>query len=170
MEKRLFTVALNREIASGVFRLELESEDPAFLVRGEEWLYRAAKPCNRIALGVARSLLDEEALVGKSALPYEGGEARHHLSPCREIYSVVLVFAAHRRARMDAVLFESDERKSACHVSIKNGGNFPALGWTFTPAHGAVPPFRERRTVYQIPERGARGRARKSFCGKVFGK
>ncbi len=35
MEKRLFTVALNREIASGVFRLELESEDPAFLVRGE---------------------------------------------------------------------------------------------------------------------------------------
>ena len=35
MEKRLFTVALNREIASGVFRLDLESEDPAFLVRGE---------------------------------------------------------------------------------------------------------------------------------------
>ena len=139
--------------------------------------------------------------MGKSALPYEGGEARHHLSPCREIYSVVLVFAAHRRARMDAVLFESDERKavfqfayvreeqtsrfvehhgddvvrasgvelskvsrfvneyldSACHVSTKNGGNFPALGWTFTPAHGAVPPFGERRTVYQILERGARG-------------
>ena len=123
--------------------------------------------------------------MGKSALPYEGGEARHHLSPCREIYSVVLVFAAHRRARMDAVRFEPDERKavfqfayvreeqtgrfvehhgddvvwasgvelsevsrfvneyldSACHVSIKNGGNFPALGWTFTPAHGAVPPI-----------------------------
>ena len=35
MEKRLFTVALNKEIVSGVFRLELESEDPAFLVRGE---------------------------------------------------------------------------------------------------------------------------------------
>ena len=35
MEKRLFTVALNKEIAAGVFRLELESEDPAFLVRGE---------------------------------------------------------------------------------------------------------------------------------------
>ena len=35
MEKRLFTVALNKEIATGVFRLELESEDPAFLIHGE---------------------------------------------------------------------------------------------------------------------------------------
>lgn len=35
MDKRLFTVALNREIAPGVFRLELESEDPAFLIHGE---------------------------------------------------------------------------------------------------------------------------------------
>ena len=62
--------------------------------------------------------------------------------------------------------FVNEYLYSACHVSIKNGGNFPALGWTFTPAHGAVPPFRERRTVYQIPERGARG-ARKSFFGGV---
>ena len=35
MEKRLFTVALNKEIAPGVFRLELGSEDPAFLIHGE---------------------------------------------------------------------------------------------------------------------------------------
>ena len=35
MEKRLFTVALNEEIAPGVFRLEIESEDPAFLIHGE---------------------------------------------------------------------------------------------------------------------------------------
>ena len=35
MEKRLFTVALNKEIAPGVFRLELESEDPEFLIQGE---------------------------------------------------------------------------------------------------------------------------------------
>ena len=35
MDKRLFTVALNEEIAPGVFRLEIESEDPAFLIHGE---------------------------------------------------------------------------------------------------------------------------------------
>ena len=35
MEKRLFTVALNKDIAPGVFRLELESEDPEFLIQGE---------------------------------------------------------------------------------------------------------------------------------------
>lgn len=35
MEKRQFTVTMNREIAPGVFRLELAAEDHGLLVRGE---------------------------------------------------------------------------------------------------------------------------------------
>ena len=61
--------------------------------------------------------------------------------------------------------FVNEYLYSACHVSIKNGGNFPALRWTFTPAHGVVPPIGERETVYQIRERSARARAKKVFLG-----
>ena len=140
------------------------------------------------------------------------GEHGQRLSPCREIYSVVLVFAAHRRARMDAVRFEPDERKavfqfayvreeqtgrfvehhgddvvwasgvelsevsrfvneylySACHVSIKNGGSFPALGWTFTPAHGAVPPIGGTGGSLPNPRAQRKGTCEKSFLREAF--